>query len=113
MSVKIDLNRKIHVLTKKEGLDGVHPRQSGGGARYSLRHHDDGHGARARRAGYFVERFAGLLGAAADLSDAAKAARGLREEVEFACRFDALPVVPALEQGRLRLVSGSARSRSG
>src|SRR5205823_13414758 len=82
-------------------------------------------------AGYFVERFADLLGAAADLSDAAKAAlalypharapdalldcrlwrmtaaRGLREEVEFTCRFDALPVVPALEQGRLRLVSGS------
>jgi phosphosulfolactate phosphohydrolase-like enzyme len=78
-----------------------------------------------------------MLGAAADLSDAAKAAlalyrharapdalldcrigrmmaaRGLREEVEFACRFDALPVVPALEQGSLRLVSGSARSRSG
>ena len=88
-------------------------------------------------AGYFVERFADLLGAAADLSDAAKAAlalyrharapdalldcrigrmmaaRGLREEVEFACRFDALPVVPALEQGRLRLVSGSARTRGG
>jgi len=41
------------------------------------------------------------------------AARGLREEVEFACRFDALPVVPALEQGRLRLVSGSARTRGG
>ena len=88
-------------------------------------------------AGYFVERFADLLGAAADLSDAAKAAlalyrharapdalldcrvgrmmaaRGLREEVEFTCRFDALPVVPALDQGRLRLVSGSARTRGG
>ena len=80
-------------------------------------------------AGYFVERFAERLGAAADLSDAAKAARalyrqaripealldcrvgrimasrGLAHEVEFACRLDALPVVPALEAGRLRLVA--------
>ena len=80
-------------------------------------------------AGYFVECFASLLGGAADLSDAAKAARtlylhsrapealldcrvgrmmvsrGLGEEVEFACRRDAFPVVPVLEQGRLRLVS--------
>jgi len=80
-------------------------------------------------AGCFVERFASLLGAAADLSDSAKAARalflhaqapqalldcrvgrmmaarGLRHEVEFACRMDEHPVVPALEQGRLRLVT--------
>lgn len=79
-------------------------------------------------AGYFVERFADLLGGAADFSDAAKAARmvyrnarspealldcrvgrmmvakGLAREVEFACRLDAFPVVPVLEQGRLRLV---------
>lgn len=79
-------------------------------------------------AGYFVARFAELLGAAADFSDAAKAAllvyrtagapqalldcrvgrmmasRGLAHEVEFACRFDAFPVVPVLEQGRLRLL---------
>jgi 2-phosphosulfolactate phosphatase len=85
---------------------------------------EDFHGA-----GYFVERFADLLGAGADLSDAAKAARtvyqnarlpdalldcrlgrmmasrGLAHEVEFASRLDALPVVPALEQGRLRLVA--------
>jgi len=76
-------------------------------------------------AGYFVEC---LLEYAGDLSDAAKAAlalyrhakapealldcrvgrmmaaRGLAREVEFACRRDALPVIPALEQGRLRLV---------
>jgi 2-phosphosulfolactate phosphatase len=80
-------------------------------------------------AGYFVGCFAELLGSAADLSDAAKAAatlyrhakapealldcrvgrmmaaRGLAREVEFACRLDAYPVVPALEQGRLRLVA--------
>jgi 2-phosphosulfolactate phosphatase len=80
-------------------------------------------------AGYFVERFSDLLGRGADLSDAAKAARllyrqarapdalldcrvgrmmaarGLAHEVEFACRLDALPVVPALDQGRLRLVA--------
>jgi 2-phosphosulfolactate phosphatase len=79
-------------------------------------------------AGYLVERFADLLGGAADLSDAAKAARalyrharvpealldcrvgrmlasrGLAHEVEFACRLDAFPVVPALHDGRLRLV---------
>jgi 2-phosphosulfolactate phosphatase len=80
-------------------------------------------------AGYFVECFAGALGANADFSDAAKAslalyrnarapealldcrvgrmmvAKGLQREVEFACRRDAFPVVPALEQGRLRLVA--------
>jgi len=78
-------------------------------------------------AGCFVERFAERLGDAADLSDAAKAARmvyrsarapeslldcrlgrmmaarGLAREVEFACRVDAFPVVPALEQGRVKL----------
>ncbi len=80
-------------------------------------------------AGCFVGKFAELLGAAADLSDAARAAlalyrharapqalldcrvgrmmtaRGLEREIEFACRVDAFPVVPALEQGRLRLVA--------
>jgi 2-phosphosulfolactate phosphatase len=78
-------------------------------------------------AGYFVEQFAALLGDAADFSDAAKAARvvyrhaapqalldcrvgrimvskGLAREVEFACRFDSLPVIPVLEQERLRLL---------
>jgi 2-phosphosulfolactate phosphatase len=80
-------------------------------------------------AGCFVERFAERLGSAADFSDAAKAARlvyrhapapqalldcrvgrlmvskGLAREVEFACRVDEFSIVPALEQGRLR-VSG-------
>ncbi len=80
-------------------------------------------------AGCLVEHLVGLAGGAADLSDAAKAARavfrharapevlldcrvgrmmvarGLRHEVEFACRLDSLPVVAALEQGRLRLVA--------
>ena len=79
-------------------------------------------------AGCYVERFAELLGPSADFSDAARAtrtvfrhspspqallecrlgrmmsARGLQHEVEFACRIDAFPVVPALEEGRLRLV---------
>jgi 2-phosphosulfolactate phosphatase len=78
-------------------------------------------------AGYFVDRFAEQLGSAADFSDAAKAAhmvyrnarapealldcrvgrmmarKGLAREVEFACRLDALPVVPVLERGRVRL----------
>lgn len=80
-------------------------------------------------AGCLVERFAERLGAAADFSDAAKAAlalyrharvpdalldcrvgrmmvsKGLRHEVEFACREDAFGVIPALERGRLRTVS--------
>jgi 2-phosphosulfolactate phosphatase len=79
-------------------------------------------------AGCFVERFAERLGAGADLSDAARAARtvyreahapqallecrvgrmmvarGLQREVEFASRHDAFPVIPALDEGRLRLV---------
>jgi hypothetical protein len=31
--------------------------------------------------------------------------RGLAREVEFACRFDALPVIPVMEQERLRLLA--------
>ena len=77
-------------------------------------------------AGYFVECFRERVD---DLSDAAKAAlalyrqakapealldcrvgrmmaeRGLAHEVEFACRRDLFPVVPALEAGRLKLVA--------
>lgn len=80
-------------------------------------------------AGYLVACFAAELGEAADMSDAARAAlavyrhakapgalldcrvgrmmvaKGLQREVEFACRLDALPVIPALEAGRLRLVA--------
>ncbi|HUQ76135.1 MAG TPA: 2-phosphosulfolactate phosphatase [Burkholderiales bacterium] len=79
-------------------------------------------------AGCYVDRFAERLGAGGDLSDAACAARtvyrnsalpqalldcrlgrmmtarGLRHEVEFACRTDAFPVVPALDEGRLHLL---------
>jgi 2-phosphosulfolactate phosphatase len=86
-------------------------------------------------AGAFVERFAERLGETTDFSDAARAAlgfyrqarlpqallecrvgrmmqrRGLVREVEFACREDAFPVIPLFTEGRLRLVSGSARSR--
>jgi 2-phosphosulfolactate phosphatase len=101
-----------------------HPRDtvlllcSGSGGNFNL---EDFYGA-----GCLVDRFAALLGAEVDLSDAARAAlafyrsasapqvllqsrvgrmmagRGLAHEVEFAARIDALPVVPALEQGRLR-----------
>jgi 2-phosphosulfolactate phosphatase len=77
-------------------------------------------------AGYFVECFREQVG---DLSDAAKAAlalyrnarapealldcrvgrmmagRGLAHEVEFACRRDLYPVVPALEAGKVRLLA--------
>jgi 2-phosphosulfolactate phosphatase len=78
-------------------------------------------------AGAFVERFAERLGPGADLSDAARASlalyrasplpqslldcrvgrmmvkRGLAREVEFACGLDEFPVVPALEDDRLKL----------
>lgn len=87
-------------------------------------------------AGLFVERFSELM-RNADLSDAARAARdlyrqarlpdallecrvgammvkrGLQHEVEYACRIDSVPVIAALEEGRVRLVSESARSRTG
>ena len=86
-------------------------------------------------AGALVERFTALLGSSADLSDAAKAAlgfsrqarlpdalldcrvgrmmleRGLRHEVEYACSVDALPVVPVLEGGRLRLATSAPARR--
>jgi 2-phosphosulfolactate phosphatase len=110
-----------------EHIVSVHPREtvliicSGSGNNFNF---EDFYGA-----GYFVECFLHSLGEYADLSDAAKAsqmlyrhakapealldcrvgrmmaARGLAREVEFACRLDAYPVVPALEHGRLRLVA--------
>ena len=91
---------------------------SGSGGNFNL---EDFYGA-----GCLVERFTRLLGPGADLSDAARAAlafyrgsrapdvllecrvgrmmaaRGLAHEVEFACRFDAFPIVPVLAEGRLR-----------
>lgn len=87
-------------------------------------------------AGAFVAHFRERLGEGADFSDAARAAlavyqsarfphtllecrvgrmmarRGLAHEVEFACRENEYPVVPVLEDGRLRLLS-TARSRKG
>jgi 2-phosphosulfolactate phosphatase len=80
-------------------------------------------------AGCYVERFAEHLGSAADISDAARAARavfrhsplpeallecrlgrmmqrrGLGQEVRYACRLDAFPVVAALEAGRVRRIA--------
>jgi 2-phosphosulfolactate phosphatase len=108
-----------------ERIVAQHPREtvlivcSGSGNNFNF---EDFYGA-----GYFVERFAELLGGAADFSDAARAARmvyrdarapealldcrvgrmmaakGLAREVEFACRLDAFPVVPILQQGKLKL----------
>lgn len=87
-------------------------------------------------AGAFVHRLGEILGEDADFSDAARAAlavyrgavlpqtllecrvgrmmarRALAHEVEFACREDEYPVVPALQAGVLRLLS-SARTRTG
>ena len=107
-----------------EHMVATHPKEtvlivcSGSGDNFNF---EDFYGA-----GYFVEC---LLPHVNDLSDAAKAAlavyrqarapealldcrvgrmmaaRGLAHEVEFACRRDAFPVVPALEHGRLRLVT--------
>jgi 2-phosphosulfolactate phosphatase len=107
-----------------EHIVARHPREtvliicSGSGNNFNF---EDFYGA-----GYFVECFSKHLG---DLSDAAKAAltvyrhakapealldcrvgrmmaaRGLGREVEFACRRDAYPVVPALQNGRLVLVA--------
>ena len=115
-----------HIVTQ-------HPREtvlivcSGSGGNFNF---EDFYGA-----GCFVERLAERLGSAADLSDAAKAARdlyrqarvpdalldcrvgrmmvskGLRREVEFACREDAFPVVPVLQDGRLRLLGSAAVPR--
>jgi len=106
-----------------EHIVAEHPREtvlivcSGSGNNFN---YEDFYGA-----GYFVEC---LLPHVSDLSDAAKAAltlyrharapealldcrvgrmmvaRGLAHEVEYASRRDILPVVPAMEQGRLRLV---------
>ena len=108
-----------------EHIVATHPREtilvvcSGSGDNFNF---EDFYGA-----GCFVEHFAERLGPSGDLSDAARAARmvyrharlpeallecrlgrmmtarGLRHEVEFACRVDAFPVVPVLEEGRLRL----------
>jgi 2-phosphosulfolactate phosphatase len=96
---------------------------SGSGGNFNL---EDFYGA-----GCMVERLAQALGANADLSDAARtaasffrharapqvllecrvgrmmAARGLAHEVEFACRIDALPVVPVLQDGSLRCAAAS------
>jgi 2-phosphosulfolactate phosphatase len=106
-----------HVLAQHPG-DTVLILCAGSGGNFNL---EDFYGA-----GCLVDRFTARLGAEADLSDAARTAlafyrgasaprvlmdcrvgrmmtsRGLASEVEFACRFDAYPVVPALEQGRLR-----------
>ncbi|MGH8688162.1 MAG: 2-phosphosulfolactate phosphatase [Burkholderiales bacterium] len=78
-------------------------------------------------AGCLVDRLASALGGETDLSDAARAAlalfrearvpnallecrvgrmmakRGMSHEVDFACRFDAYPIVPRLEGNRLRV----------
>jgi 2-phosphosulfolactate phosphatase len=107
-------------------IAAAHPRDtvlilcSGSGGNFNL---EDFYGA-----GCLVERFAGLLGAGADFSDAARTAlafyrhasapqvlldcrvgrmmakRGLGHEVEFACRFDAFPIVPVMEGESLRRI---------
>jgi len=117
-----------------EHIVARHPREtvlilcSGSGNNFN---YEDFYGA-----GCFVSHFAEVMDNA-DLSDAARAARdlyrqarlpealldcrvgammvkrGLQREVEYACRIDSLPVVTALEEGRVRLVSDSAPGRPG
>jgi 2-phosphosulfolactate phosphatase len=117
----LNAERLVEHIVREHPGDTVLLVCSGSGGNFNF---EDFYGA-----GCFVERFARLLGPAADLSDAARAARmvyersalpdallecrlgrmmstrGWRHEVEFACRIDAFPVVPALEGGRLRLVA--------
>jgi 2-phosphosulfolactate phosphatase len=72
LAARIDLQHKVHVLSKKEELDSVRlPGQGGGGARHHLRHHHHGDGARARR-----ERIVPVLDETA--ARAARARRRLR-----------------------------------
>ena len=108
-----------------EHIVARHPREtvlilcSGSGNNFN---YEDFYGA-----GCFVDHFCKLIGNI-DLSDAARAAldlyrqarlpeallecrvgammvkRGLRREVEYACEIDSLPVVTALQDGRVQLV---------
>jgi len=117
-----------HIVTRHRG-ETVLILCSGSGNNFN---YEDFYGA-----GLFVEHFTRILGESADLSDAARAARelyrharlpeallecrvgsmmvrrGLQHEVEYACKVDSLPVVAVLEEGRVRLLSDSARSRPG
>jgi 2-phosphosulfolactate phosphatase len=112
--------RLVEHILKEHGGETILLVCAGSGANFNF---EDFYGA-----GCYVERFAERLGGNADFSDAASAARtvfrhaplpeallecrlgrmmerrGLRHEVEFAARIDALPVVPVLEAGRLRLL---------
>jgi 2-phosphosulfolactate phosphatase len=116
----INATRLVEHITREHAGETVLLVCAGSGGNFNF---EDFYGA-----GCLVERFAERLGPAGDLSDAARAARtvsrnsplpqallecrlgrmmsarGLRHEVEFSCRIDAFPVVPVLEDGRLRLV---------
>ena len=116
----INATRLVEHITREHAGETVLLVCAGSGGNFNF---EDFYGA-----GCLVERFAERLGPAGDLSDAARAARtvsrnsplpqallecrlgrmmsarGLRHEVEFSCRLDAFPVVPVLEDGRLRLV---------
>jgi 2-phosphosulfolactate phosphatase len=114
----LNARRLVEHVTERHPRETVLIVCSGSGNNFNF---EDFYGA-----GYFVEC---LLPHVKDLSDAAKAAlllyrqakapealldcrvgrmmvaRGLAHEVEFACQRDAFAVVPALEQGRLRLIA--------
>jgi 2-phosphosulfolactate phosphatase len=115
----------VNAAAVVEHIIDAHPREtvlivcSGSGNNFNF---EDFYGA-----GCLAERFAERLGDAADLSDAARAARmvyrhsacpqallecrvgrmmaakGLAREVEFACRVDEFAIVPALDGGKLQI----------
>src|SRR5438128_247128 len=135
MLPKIELNHKVHVLTRKEELDSV--RVAGKvvvvidilfatttmvaalahGAREVIPVLDEsaaraedarrGAGACVLAGELYAETLPGFVHQALLECRLGRmmSARGLRHEVEFACRTDAFPVVPVLEEGRLRLVA--------
>jgi phosphosulfolactate phosphohydrolase-like enzyme len=93
VSAVLEFNHRIHVLTRKKELDTVRV---------------PGKVVVVLDILFAITTMATALAHGATemvpVADAA-AARGLAREVEFACRFDAFPVVPALEAGTLRLVA--------
>src|SRR5947208_5290770 len=116
----INATRLVEHITREHAGETVLLVCAGSGGNFNF---EDFYGA-----GCLVERFAQALGSMTDLSDAARAAqtvyrhspiphallecrlgrmmiaRGLKHEVEFACRVDAFPVVPVLDEGGLRLL---------
>ena len=124
----LNAGRTVEHVLERHPRDTVLILCSGSGNNFNF---EDFYGA-----GCFVDHFSKMQ-ASIDLSDAARAARdlyrqarlpdallecrvgammarrGLRREVEYACRIDSLPVVAALEGDRVRLVSDTSPAPRG